>query len=141
MMEDTRHRTLQAVDGLPTEHIDLIPNGGDNSVGSLLYHVAAIEVDWLYADILRQPYPGWMSRLFPDDVRTDDGELTAAGGSSLDGQIARLAAVRQHLLEDIAVVPPRSSCDLAGSRAERSPPSGCSIILAGTKPNTVVRSR
>jgi hypothetical protein len=57
MMEDTRTRTLRALAGISGDLIDGVPAGGDNSIGSLLYHLAAIEADWLYADILNSDYP------------------------------------------------------------------------------------
>jgi len=104
MMADTRARTLRALDGLPADLIDQVPAGGDNSIGSLLYHLAAIEADWIYADILQADYPEWMTELFPDDVRTEGGQLTPVRAATLDEHIERLSSVRNHFLEDIAVV-------------------------------------
>ena len=101
MMADTRSRTLRAVSGLRSKHLDATPTGGENSIGSLLYHLAAIEADWLYADILGQTYPDWMAQLFPHDVRTDDGRLTPVERSSLVEHLDRLATVRRHLLDDL----------------------------------------
>lgn len=64
MMEDTRSRTLRAVDGLSPDRIDAAPVGAGNSIGSLLYHLAVIEADWLYADILQVDYPDWLAHVF-----------------------------------------------------------------------------
>ncbi|HEX9761863.1 MAG TPA: DinB family protein [Acidimicrobiia bacterium] len=102
MMEDTRARTMRALDGLPADHVDARPTGADNTIGSLLYHLAAIEADWLYADILQKDYPEWMAQLFPADVRTDEGQLTPIGAASLHEHLGRLATVRRHFLEDLA---------------------------------------
>ena len=104
MMEDTRARTLRALDGISADLIDQVPVGGDNSIGSLLYHLAAIEADWLYADILQSDYPEWLSEVFPEDVRTDDGRLTPIRALTLDEHVDRLASVRTHFLEDVRVV-------------------------------------
>jgi uncharacterized damage-inducible protein DinB len=104
MMEDTRARTLRAIDGISVDLIDRIPAGDDNSIGTLLYHLAAIEADWLYADILNTDYPDWLSEVFPDDVRTDDGHLTPVRAVTLDEHLRRLTSVRAHFLEDIRVV-------------------------------------
>lgn len=101
MMEDTRARTMRALDGLSADQVDARPPGADNTIGSLLYHLAAIEADWLYADILQKDYPEWMTQLFPSDVRTGDGQLTPIGAASLDEHLDRLATVRRHLLEDL----------------------------------------
>lgn len=104
MMEDTRARTLRAIEGISGDLIDQVPVGGDNSIGSLLYHLAAIEADWLYADILQSDYPDWLSEVFPADVRTDDGQLTPVRALTLDEHLDRLALVRTHFLEDVRVV-------------------------------------
>ena len=104
MMEDTRARTLRALDEISGDLIDQVPVGGDNSIGSLLYHLAAIEADWLYADILQSDYPDWLSEVFPADVRTDAGQLTPVRALTLDDHRGRLASVRTHFLEDVRVV-------------------------------------
>lgn len=102
MMDDTRARTLEAVEGLQPSQVDAIPIGGGNTIGALLYHVAAVERDWLYRDILEQPMPEWSSPLFPQDVREENGRLTPVRGMPLDEHLARLATVRQHLRADLA---------------------------------------
>lgn len=102
MLTDTRRRTLDIVEGLTDDHVDHVPAGLDNSIGSLLYHLAAIEADWLYADILQVAYPEWMDEWFPLDVREEDGRLTPVPGYTVTDHLERLATVRAHLLEDLA---------------------------------------
>jgi hypothetical protein len=92
-MEDTRRRTLAALDGLDEALLDQIPSGGDNSIGSLLYHLALIEADWLYADILIIDYPEWVVASFPEDARDDAGSLTRPQ-ATLAAHLDRLALVR-----------------------------------------------
>jgi uncharacterized damage-inducible protein DinB len=102
-MEEARGRTLRALEGLGEEHVDRAPDGGVNTIGALLYHIAAIEADWLYADILGpesdQPCP---AELFPHDVRDDEGALTAIRGIPLEEHLARLARTRALLLENLS---------------------------------------
>lgn len=43
MMEHTRAVTLQEIDDLAVEQLDLIMPSGENSIGALLKHIAAIE--------------------------------------------------------------------------------------------------
>jgi len=43
MMNYARYTTLQAVQGLTTEQIDVVPNQDRNSIGALLFHMAAVE--------------------------------------------------------------------------------------------------
>ncbi len=101
MMQDTRSRTLESLAGLSSAVIDDVPPGGDNSIGSLLYHMAAIELDWLFVDILEKEFPRWAHEVFPDDVRTDDGALAVIVGVSLEEHLHRLAQVREQFLEGV----------------------------------------
>jgi uncharacterized damage-inducible protein DinB len=103
-LEDARRRTLEALDGLDLGMVDKQPPGLANTIGSLLYHIAAIEADWLYADILGVDYPVWMEDTFPVDVREEDGRLTPVTGESLDDHLQRMALVRQRFLADLRPV-------------------------------------
>lgn len=43
-MEDARRDTLKEVEGIPDEALDWEPDRRTNTIGTLLYHVALIEV-------------------------------------------------------------------------------------------------
>lgn len=43
MMEYARYTTLQAVKGLSVEELDYVQDEKSNSIGALLYHIAAVE--------------------------------------------------------------------------------------------------
>lgn len=102
-LEDARGRTLRALEGIREEQLDWEPEGGTNTIGALLYHIAAIEADWLFADILGpESDRAWPAELFPHDVRDDEGILTAIRGSPLDGHLERLAQTRALLLENLS---------------------------------------
>ena len=118
MLADTRRRTLDAVEGVTDDDVDRVPVGLDNSIGSLLYHLAAVESDWLYADILQVAFPAWMQDSFPHDVREEDGRLTPVPGYSVADHLERLATVRRHLLGDLAGLTD------TGYRTERGVESG-----------------
>jgi uncharacterized damage-inducible protein DinB len=94
-LADSRRRTLDALADLPPEAVDAIPGPGLDAIGTLLYHVAAIEADWLFEDILG-PESGaeWPADLFPFDVREQSGRLTIVSGLSLADHLARLETVR-----------------------------------------------
>jgi len=100
--EDSRRRTLEALDGIPESALDAEPPGGGNGAGTLLYHIAAIEADWLFADILG-PESGvpWPGSLFPYDVREDAGTLTPVRGVSLQEHLSRLETTRQMLVDNL----------------------------------------
>jgi len=96
-LEDSRARTLTLLADTDPGAIDWVRDD-ENTIGTLLYHVAAIEADWLYAEVLEQPFPPDIIDLFPYDVRETDGRLTPVGGRSLDQHIALLKSVRSRLL-------------------------------------------
>jgi len=98
-IEDTRRRTKRVLEGLTQPIVDWVDPRGGNAIGTLLYHVAAIEIDWLHADVLEgEPWPPEMEALFPHDVRDARGALTAVHGAGLDEHLRRLDAVRARLI-------------------------------------------
>ncbi|OFW67725.1 MAG: hypothetical protein A2Z12_01725 [Actinobacteria bacterium RBG_16_68_21] len=104
MMEDCRSRTLGEVDRVFPQSIDTPTTWSGNSVGSLLYHIAAIELDWLFADILEEEFPEDTAQWFPHDVREESGRLTPVGGDDLDRHRARLAWVRGYTRAALATL-------------------------------------
>jgi len=104
MMQDTRERTLDSLGDLTDAEVDAAAEGLHNTIGATLYHIAAIEADWLYADILQIDFPDWTAEWFPYDVREEDGMLTPVTGFSLQNHIARLATVRAHFLKDLVAL-------------------------------------
>lgn len=97
LLEAARWRLKDCLAGLDTTDLDWQPAHGDN-IGTLLYHIAAIEVDWLYEEVLQTPFPPEIIALFPFNVRDGKGRLTAVTGQSLEQHLHRLDACRAHLL-------------------------------------------
>ena len=97
--EDTRQSTTAELEGVSTAMLDWRPPGNASSIGTVLYHVALIEADWLYAEVLEQEYPPEAVALFPYPHRDAQGELTQVYGVSMEQHMARLATVRAHLLQ------------------------------------------
>jgi uncharacterized damage-inducible protein DinB len=95
-MDEARTRTMRELEDVPDGALGLRPEGADNSIGTLLYHLALIEADWLYADILEidDPPPA-LRRLLPIDDRDLEGRLSEVGAMSLDDHLDRLASVRR----------------------------------------------
>lgn len=99
-MEETRRGLLRAVDALDQRTLDWRGlSGTDNSIGSLLYHVALVEMSWLYEDLLLEPRPRDISELFPATDRAADGRLLQVVGESLERHTERLQLTRSHFLE------------------------------------------
>ncbi|MEX2322749.1 MAG: DinB family protein [Acidimicrobiia bacterium] len=102
MLDECRGRTLSHLQDLDAPMIYAEVPGHPNTIGTILYHVAAIELDWLYAEILGEEFPEEMSTWFPADVRDDTGRLTPVTGESLDRHRERLAWVRGLLHDGLA---------------------------------------
>jgi hypothetical protein len=73
--------------------------GLHNSIGTLLYHIAAIELDWLYTEVLQREWTPEIEDLFPYPVRDDKGHLYPVLNVSLSDHLARLETIRQNLLD------------------------------------------
>ncbi len=97
-LDDARQRTWRAVKAIAPEVIDWQPPHHGNSIGTLLYHIAAIEMDWLYSEIMQGQMPESVWEAFPYAVRDDAGRLTIVKGLSLDDHLQRLDSTRKHLL-------------------------------------------
>lgn len=101
-LEDARGRTLEAVQGLTQTQLDTPPDGGGNTIGTLLYHLAAIEADWLYAEILTEDFPEDVVALFPVDVRDESERLSPVTNVPLETHLNRLGFVRRRFLERLS---------------------------------------
>jgi uncharacterized damage-inducible protein DinB len=68
------------------------------TIGSLLYHIALIEADWLYEEVLCSEWDTEIRSLYPFKVRSEKGLLTEIRGQSLDDHFYRLNKVREVFL-------------------------------------------
>jgi uncharacterized damage-inducible protein DinB len=107
MLADSRRRTLRAVNGLDPRCLDWIEGGG-NSLGSLLYHIAAIEMDWLFTEVMEGTLEQAVWDAFPHPVRDINGRLTLVTGVELAAHLKRLQDTREHVL---AVFQPMTLAD------------------------------
>jgi uncharacterized damage-inducible protein DinB len=97
-LQDTRHRTMRALDGVSSAILDWLPPGNGSSMGTILYHIAGIEADWLYTEVLEQSISPEIAALFPYDIRDGQGHLGQVQGLSLAQYLRRLEIVRGLLL-------------------------------------------
>lgn len=95
-LEDARSRTLKGV--VKVDDLDWAPAPGLSSAGDLLYHLAAIELDWLGTEVRRGEFPGGWEEWFPVDVRDGQGRLVEMRGETRERHLARLSWVRSELL-------------------------------------------
>lgn len=97
-MADARSRTMEELERLSPLVLDWQPPNDESTISTILYHLAAIEADWLYTEVLERPYPSEFGVLFPYDVREKDGRLTQVRNETLDTHLGRLERVRTLLL-------------------------------------------
>lgn len=98
-LEDARRRTMRVLEGLSPTLLDWRSADDESSIGTLLYHLADIEADWLYVEALEQPMPPEVAALFADPTRDAHGQLHQVEGASLDEHLQRLDTVRNLLLD------------------------------------------
>jgi uncharacterized damage-inducible protein DinB len=101
-LQDTRKRTLEALEQVPPELLDWLSGSGQSSIGTVLYHIADIEADWLYAEVLERSIPREVTALFPFPIRDKGGRLTQVTGFGLQEHLDRLETVRGLLLDAFA---------------------------------------
>jgi uncharacterized damage-inducible protein DinB len=103
-LEDGRKRTKEVIENLPATILDWQGPSFQNSIGTLLYHIALIEADWLYVEILEQPYPDFLATWFPFGVRDEGGRLTPVQGWELNRYLELLDNVRGEFIKHLSIM-------------------------------------
>lgn len=101
-LQDARQRTLNTLRTMRPGIINRAVRG--NFVGTILYHLALIEADWLYTEVLELQVPPEIQTLLPIDDRDVDGRLTEFGNESLEGHLSRLNSIRERLLDSFRLM-------------------------------------
>lgn len=104
-LQDARGRTLRVLQDIESHWLDFVPEDGGESIGTILYHLAAIEVDWLYEEVLQAQFPPEIEALLPHDVRNAEGKLTPVS-DTMQNHLERLSIVRKNLLDAFSSMTP-----------------------------------
>lgn len=99
MLEDCRNRTRRSLADLNPAAVDWVGGFNHHSIGTLMYHIAAIEISWFGIEVAEGSLPGEVWEQFPYEVRDQQHRLTPVRGLSLDDHWRRLDYVRGLLLE------------------------------------------
>ena len=99
-LEEVRRDTLTVISALPADDVDRDLGDGGDSAGTVLYHVALVEVDWVFTDVLDQE-ERIPRDLFAHDDRVEDGHLTPVRGESLGQHLERLVTARTLVLDEL----------------------------------------
>ena len=98
-LQDARARTMRVLEGIQPNWLDFVPEDGGESIGTILYHLAAIEASWLYEEVLQAAdFPPEIEVLLPHDVRDDAGKLMTVS-DTMQNHLERLSIVRKNLLD------------------------------------------
>lgn len=100
-LEEARRRTLRLVDRLDNRILDWAgPDGRENAIGTLLYHLALSELEWLYIGIHgEQTLPQNLHKDFPQPSEDAEGRHTRVLGVTLETHLSRLERSRATFLE------------------------------------------
>ena len=99
-LEEVRSDTLKVVGEIPHDAVDRDPGDRGDTLGTVLYHVALVEVDWVFTDVLDRE-SDIPRDLFPHDDRVEDGHLTPVLGETLEEHLDRLAKTRALVLDEL----------------------------------------
>jgi hypothetical protein len=94
-LDDVRRRTKYVLAGLPVPAVDWRSVEGGHSIGTLLYHIAATEMEWICVDVLG--LSGFADEIAPwlaAGVRDGHGRLIDVSGETLARHVERLDATR-----------------------------------------------
>ncbi len=100
-LDDGRSDTIQELGHVTEDMVDAEPSGAPNSIGTLLYHTALIELDWIADDVLGWAPADWPQHLVPLEDRDEEGILTVVRGESIGTHLDRMAQVRAFLHQHI----------------------------------------
>jgi hypothetical protein len=106
-LEEVRDRTLRLVAGLDQRMLDWEgPDGRENAIGSLLYHIALTEMEWLFLDVLGQDLPTSLRNDFPYPAEDAQGRHSRVVGMPLGSHLTRMRQSRGILLNECREISP-----------------------------------
>jgi hypothetical protein len=79
-------------------------DGRENPIGSLLYHIALVEMSWLFEDILEEPLPPQVHSDFPHKMR-DGKRLSRVLSVPLAEHLGRFKRSRTIALDALRGIP------------------------------------
>ena len=104
-LQDVRHRyTLRLIKDLDERLVDWEgPDGQENAIGSLLYHIAGVEMGWLHGEVKGlTEFPPAVKQDFPFPGTEQGGNrLTRVLGVPLPEHVGRLNRSREVFLKEL----------------------------------------
>lgn len=97
-LEDGRQRTRRTLDDLDPVLVDWTSEHHEHTLGTLLYHIALVEMDWFAVEVMENKLSANIWDDFPHPMRQNN-RLTRVAGVSLAEHWRRLDAMRERLME------------------------------------------
>lgn len=105
LLIDARQRTLRSINDISEDAIDWQSSHHRHTIGTLLYHIAAIEIDWFVTEVMEGNVDEEIWDWFPYEVRDDGGLLTIVKDESLERHLERFKTVRDLLINGYKELP------------------------------------
>ena len=97
MLADCRSLTIEAIKAMRYDLLYWRRNEFDSNISDLLYHIALVEADWLFVDVLQRTIPPELNRHLAYEDRDAQGRLIHIGTEELEASLERLQNVRSVL--------------------------------------------
>jgi len=104
MLEDCRSLTLDSIKNVRGDTLYWRRDDVDSNISDLLYHIALVEADWLFVDVLGKKIPQELSQYLSYEDRDASGRLIHIGTEELEASLVRLERVRAALNETFAAM-------------------------------------
>jgi uncharacterized damage-inducible protein DinB len=104
MLADCRTLTIESIKTMREDLLYWRRNDFDSNISDLLYHIAFVEADWLFTDVLQREIPGELTRHLSYRDRDKQGRLIHIGEEELEASLLRLGNVRAMLIETYSVM-------------------------------------
>ncbi len=97
MLADCRKQTIETIKSLRYDLLYWRRNQFDSNISDLLYHIALVEADWLFVDVLETTIPRDLSEHLAYEDRDEQGRLVHIGAEELEASLERMDKVRAAL--------------------------------------------
>ena len=97
MLADCRTTTMDSIKNLRFDLLYWRRNDFDSNISDLLYHIAYVEADWLYTEVLERQIPPELTQHLSYRDRDNSGRLVHIGAEELESSLTRLQNVRGEL--------------------------------------------
>ncbi|MEO5594644.1 MAG: DinB family protein [Chitinophagaceae bacterium] len=103
MLNYVRHTTFSATEGLKVRELDYLCNPQDNSIGSLLLHIASTEASYQAVTFHNRELSNEEKREWEPALTLGDRARIEIAGQGLDYYLSKLTQVRTNTLEQLAL--------------------------------------